>query len=162
MPRTLDVLGKIIYSVVNIKVESPCGEEGRTVSSRSRLDVPGTYVFDGELSRRGYQLNRMFMSLRHSQNRERFLADEAAYCDSYGLTEEQRQAVLQRDWKRLMELGGNIFYVYKLAMTDRRSMQYLSGVFSGMTEEEFVQMMRAGGRTGGAATRQPFGRNPDG
>lgn len=120
------------------------------MSSRSRLDVPGTYVFDGELSRRGYRLNTMFMSLRHPGNRERFLADEAAYCDSYGLSDDQRDAVLRRDWNRLMELGGNIFYVFKLAMTDHRSMQYLGGVFSGMTEEEFVAMMRAGGRTSDA------------
>jgi protocatechuate 4,5-dioxygenase alpha chain len=119
------------------------------VSSRSKLDVPGTYVFDGEQSRRGYRLNAMFMSLRHPGNRERFLEDEAAYCGSYGLTDEQRQAVLRRDWKRMMELGGNIFYVFKLAMTDQKSMQYLGGVFSGMTEEEFVEMMRAGGRGDG-------------
>jgi protocatechuate 4,5-dioxygenase, alpha chain len=132
------------------------------VSSRSRPDVPGTYVFDGELSRRGYRLNTMFMSLRRPDNRERFLDDEAAYCDSYGLTPQQREAVLRRDWKRLMELGGNIFYVYKLAMTDGRSMQYLGGVFSGMTEEEFGAMMRAGGRTGEAPTPQPFGPTPHG
>jgi protocatechuate 4,5-dioxygenase, alpha chain len=119
------------------------------VSSRSKLDVPGTYVFDGEQSRRGYRLNTMFMSLRHPKNRELFLTDEVGYCRSYGLTEEQRQAVLQRDWKRMMDLGGNIFYVFKLAMTDQKSMQYLGGVFSGMTEEEFVAMMRAGGRTDG-------------
>lgn len=119
------------------------------MSSRSKLDVPGTFVFDGELSRRGYRLNSMFMSLRLPGNRERFLADEAAYCASYRLTDEQRQAVLDRDWNRMMELGGNIFYVFKLAMTDRKSMQYLGGVFTGMTEEEFAAAMRAGGRADG-------------
>ena len=119
------------------------------MSPRSRLDVPGTYVFDGELSRRGYRLNTMFMSLRHPGNRDRFLDDEAAYCNSYELTDDERQAVLRRDWNRIMELGGNIFYVVKLAMTDRKSMQYLGAAFAGMTEEEFVQMMRAGGRGDG-------------
>jgi protocatechuate 4,5-dioxygenase, alpha chain len=119
------------------------------VPYRSKLDVPGTYVFDGEQSRRGYRLNAMFMSLREPRNRDRFRADEAAYCHSYGLTDDQRQAVLRRDWNRMMELGGNIFSVFKLAMTDRKSMQYLGGVFSGMTEEEFAGMMRAGGRHDG-------------
>jgi protocatechuate 4,5-dioxygenase alpha chain len=162
MSRTLDGPGRIIYSVVNINVESLRGEGARDVSSRSRLDVPGTYVFDGELSRRGYRLNTMFMSLRRPGNRERFSQDEAAYCDSYGLTDEQRDAVLRRDWIRLMELGGNIFYLFKLAMTDQKSMQYLGGVFSGMTEEEFVQMMRAGGRTSDSPTPEPSGPTPHG
>jgi protocatechuate 4,5-dioxygenase alpha chain len=117
--------------------------------TRSKIGVPGTYVFDGELSRRGYRLNTMFMSLRRPENRERFRQDEAAYCDSYGLTEEQRKAVLARDWTSLMDLGGNIFYLFKLAMTDRKSMQYLGGAFTGMTEEEFAAAMRAGGRIDG-------------
>jgi protocatechuate 4,5-dioxygenase alpha chain len=146
---TLDVPRRIIYSVVNINVESSARERGGTVSSRSKIDVPGTYVFDAEQSRRGYRLNTMFMSLRDPANRTRFLADEQAYCDSYGLSDEQARAVLRRDWNRMMELGGNIFYLVKLAMTDHRSMQYLGGVFSGMTEEEFVQVMLAGGRTDG-------------
>jgi protocatechuate 4,5-dioxygenase alpha chain len=119
------------------------------VSSRSKLEVPGTYVFDGELSRRGYRLNTMFMSLRRPENRERFLADETAYCNSYRLSDDQRQAVLTRNWTRLMELGGNIFYLFKLAMTDQKSMQYLGGVFTGMTEEEFAAAMCAGGRIDG-------------
>jgi protocatechuate 4,5-dioxygenase alpha chain len=115
----------------------------------SKPDVPGTYVFDAEQSRRGYRLNMLFMSLRDPANRDRFRRDEAAYCDAHGLSEQQRQAVLSRDWNRMMELGGNIFYVFKLALTDRKSMQYLGGVFAGMTEEEFVAMMVAGGRCDG-------------
>lgn len=117
--------------------------------SRETIEVPGTYVFDGVTSRRGYQLNKMFESLRHAGNRELFSRDEVAYCDSYGLSREQKRAVLDRDWTGLLDLGGSIFYVFKLAMVDRRSMQYLGGVFSGMTEEQFVQMMRAGGRRNG-------------
>ena len=66
------------------------------------------------------------------------MADEAAYCDAFGLTPEQKKAVLDRDWQAMIDLGGSIFYVYKLAMMDGRSMQYLGGVFTGMTEEEFV------------------------
>jgi protocatechuate 4,5-dioxygenase, alpha chain len=114
-----------------------------------RFDLPGTPVFDGQTSRRGLRMNKLFMSLRSAEARERFLADEAAYCDSFGLTPEQKKAVLERDWQAMIDLGGSIFYVYKLAMMDGRSMQYLGGVFSGMTEEEFVAAMRAGGRRDG-------------
>ncbi|MBB3083736.1 protocatechuate 4,5-dioxygenase subunit alpha [Geodermatophilus sabuli] len=115
----------------------------------SRFDLPGTPVFDGQTSRRGLRMNKLFMSLRSAENRERFLADEAAYCDEFRLSPEQKQAVLDRDWQAMIDLGGSIFYVYKLAMMDGRSMQYLGGVFSGMTEEEFVAAMRAGGRRNG-------------
>ena len=113
------------------------------------FDLPGTPVFDGQTSRRGFRMNKLFMSLRQAQARERFLADEAAYCAEFGLTAEQTRAVLDRDWQAMIDLGGSIFYVYKLAMMDGRSMQYLGGVFTGMTEAEFVAAMRAGGRRDG-------------
>lgn len=117
--------------------------------SREAIEAPGTYVFDGAHSRRGYRLNKMFMSLREPVNRELFARDEAAYCDRFQLDDEQRQAVLGRDWTGMLDLGGSIFYVFKLAMVDNRSMQYLGGVFSGMSEDEFVRLMRGGGRSHG-------------
>jgi protocatechuate 4,5-dioxygenase alpha chain len=112
-------------------------------------DIPGTPVFDGRASRQGFRMNKLFMSLRFAGNRERFLADEDAYCDEFGLSPEQHTAVTGRDWRAMIDLGGSIFYVYKLAMMDGRSMQYLGGVFTGMTGEDFVAAMRAGGRTDG-------------
>ena len=117
--------------------------------SRGPVDVPGTPIFDGQCSRRGLRMNKMFMSLRDEAARARFLADEAGYCEEFGLTPEQQQAVADRDWTAMIELGGSIFYVYKLAMIDGRSMQYLGGVFTGMSEDEFVAAMRAGGRRDG-------------
>jgi protocatechuate 4,5-dioxygenase alpha chain len=114
-----------------------------------RSDLPGTPIFDGETSRRGFRMNKLFMSLRTEQNRERFLSDEAAYCREFGLTAEQERAVLDRDWQAMIDLGGSIFYVYKLAMMDGRSMQYLGGVFTGMGEADFLAAMRAGGRRDG-------------
>jgi protocatechuate 4,5-dioxygenase alpha chain len=120
-----------------------------TQEPRGPVDVPGTPIFDGQTSRRGLRMNKMFMSFRDEANRTRFLADEVAYCQEYGLTPAQQEAVVDRDWSAMIDLGGSIFYVYKLAMMDGRSMQYLGGVFSGMTEEEFVAAMRAGGRRDG-------------
>ena len=118
-------------------------------AASGRRDLPGTPVFDGSASRRGLRMNRLFMSLRDAAARERFCADEAAYCRSYGLAPEQERAVLDRDWQAMIDLGGSIFYVYKLAVLDGRSMQYLGGVFTGMGEQEFAAAMRAGGRRDG-------------
>ena len=120
-----------------------------TSDTAAQLDGPdlaATPIFDGETSRRGFRMNKLFMSLRTEANRERFLGDEAAYCREFGLTDEQERAVLSRDWQAMIELGGSIFYVYKLAMMDGRSMQYLGGVFTGMGEADFLAAMRAGGR----------------
>jgi protocatechuate 4,5-dioxygenase, alpha chain len=117
-----------------------------TDAALDRPDLEGTPIFDGETSRRGFRMNKLFMSLRTEASRERFLADEAAYCQEFGLTAEQQRAVLDRDWQAMIDLGGSIFYVYKLAMMDGRSMQYLGGVFTGMGEADFLAAMRAGGR----------------
>jgi protocatechuate 4,5-dioxygenase alpha chain len=105
------------------------------------------YPLDLAANRRGYALNRLCGSLKHEANRARFLADEAAYCDEFGLTPEQKKAILERDWTAMLDLGGSIFYTYKLAMVDKKSMQYLGGVFTGMTAEEFTAAMRSGGRS---------------
>jgi protocatechuate 4,5-dioxygenase alpha chain len=107
------------------------------------------YLLDVAASRQGYALNRLCGSLKDDANRRRFTADEAAYCAAFGLSPEQQRAVLDRDWTAMLELGGSIFYTFKLAMLDGRSIQYLGGVFTGMSPEEFTAAMRSGGRTFG-------------
>ncbi|GAB3347260.1 protocatechuate 3,4-dioxygenase [Modestobacter lapidis] len=119
------------------------------MTAEGRPGAQENYVFDLATSRRGYRMNKLFGSLGDPANRERFTAGEAAYCQEFGLTAEQQQAVLDRDWQAMLDLGGSIFYVFKLAMMDKRSMQYLGGVFTGMTEEEFMAALKAGGRIRG-------------
>ena len=110
-------------------------------------DIPGTFVFDGKRSRQGYALNMFCMSLSDEANRAAFRADEAGYLDRYRLTPEQRQAVLDRDWLRMLELGGNIYYTFKLAASDGLTFQQLAALQTGVTEAEYQAMMVAGGRS---------------
>ena len=110
-------------------------------------DIPGTIVFDGRRSRRGYGLNKFLMSLNQPANREAFRNDERAYLDRFALDDEQREAVLRREWLRLIELGGNVYYTYKLAACDGMTFQDLAGEQTGMTAEDFAQMMLDGGRS---------------
>ncbi len=110
-------------------------------------DIPGTFVFDGRRSRAGYALNSMCMSLNQPENRAALRADEAAYLDRFGLTAEQRQAVLDRQWIRMLELGGNIYYTFKLAACDGMTFQQLAAAQTGVSEQEYVGMMVAGGRS---------------
>ncbi|GGI02477.1 protocatechuate 4,5-dioxygenase subunit alpha [Egicoccus halophilus] len=109
-------------------------------------DIPGTFVFDARRAKQGYALNMFCKSLDVAENREQFRRDEARYLSSFDLTDEQREAVLERQWLRLLELGGNMYFTFKLAIFDGKSMQHVGGEMSGMTEEEFREMMLRGGR----------------
>ncbi len=111
------------------------------------LDVPGTTIFDAEQSRKGYWLNQFCMSLMKSANRERFKAGERAYLDEWPMSEEQKQAVLTRDLNRAIAAGGNIYFLAKLGATHGKSFQQMAGSMTGMTEEEYRDMMIAGGRS---------------
>ena len=116
-------------------------------SRRDYDDIPGTIVFDGRQSRRGYALNKFLMSLNQPANREAFKADEAAYVDRFALDDDQREAVLGRRWLRLLEVGSNVYYTYKLAACDGMTFQDLAGEQTGMSPDDFAQMMLAGGRS---------------
>lgn len=108
-------------------------------------DIPGTYVFDGKTSLKGYPLNKMCMSFNRAENREAFQQDEEAYCRKYGLSEEQIEAVIKRDWLRMVQLGGNFYYLAKLAVPLGCSVQDASAQMRGMTVEEYKQMLSDGG-----------------
>ena len=111
------------------------------------LDLPGTTIFDAEQSRKGFQLNQFCMSLMKAENRERFKADERKYLDEWPMTEEQKQAVLARNLNWCISLGGNIYFLAKLGATHGKSFQQMAGSMTGMTEEEYRNMMIAGGRS---------------
>ena len=110
-------------------------------------DIPGTIIFDADQARKGYWLNQFCMSLMKAENRARFKANERAYLDEWPMTEEQKQAVMTRDLNRCMALGGNIYFLAKIGATDGKSFQQMAGSMTGMTEQEYRDMMLAGGRS---------------
>jgi protocatechuate 4,5-dioxygenase alpha chain len=109
-------------------------------------DIPGTYVFTGERAIEGRHLNRFCMSLMSAANRLRFKADERSYLDEWAMSEAQKQAVMKRDFKALLEQGGNIFFVLKIAAVDGRPTQSVAASFAGQSTEAYAAMMRSGGR----------------
>src|SRR4051794_22860104 len=110
-------------------------------------DIPGTFVFDAERSREGYGINMFCMSLMKDENRKAFKADEAEYLKKFKLTPEQTQAVLKRDYNRLLELGGNIYFTAKLGATDGHSFRHLAATMTGSTQDDYADMMLKGGRS---------------
>ncbi len=110
-------------------------------------DIPGTRVFTAARARQGYHLNQFAMSLMKPENRERWKADEAAYLAEWPLSDEQREALLSRDYNRCLELGGNIYFLAKLFSTDGLSFVQAVSTMTGVSVEEYQAMMNAGGRS---------------
>jgi len=110
-------------------------------------DIPGTKVFTAARARQGYHLNQFAMSLMKAENREAFKADERAYLDRWPMTEDQKQAVLDRDFNRCLELGGNIYFLAKLFSTDGKSFAQAVSTMTDMSFEDYTAMMIAGGRS---------------
>ena len=123
-------------------------------------DIPGTFVFDAERSREGFGINMFCMSLMKDANRKAFKANEAEYLKQFKLTPEQTDAVLKRDYNRMLELGGNIYFTAKLGATDGHSFQHLAAVMTGNTQDDYAKMMLAGGRSieGNRSKSKPEGR----
>jgi protocatechuate 4,5-dioxygenase, alpha chain len=109
-------------------------------------DIPGTVVFDATQSRLGYHLNMFCMSLMKRENRAAFKADECTYLERFPMSVEQRQAVLDRDYNRMIALGGNIYFLAKIGATDGFSFQNLASKMTGVSEDDYRAMMIAGGR----------------
>lgn len=118
-----------------------------TQKTEAYEDIPGTWVFDAQRARRGYRLNEFLYSLMKDANRKEFLSDQRTYLMKYAMTEEQREAVLNRHWNKLLELGAVSYALAKLAFTDGKSYQFMASQMTGMTEKEYVEMMVAGGRS---------------
>lgn len=109
-------------------------------------DIPGTFVFDADRSREGYWLNQFCISLRLEENRDAMKADPEAHMAKFAMSEAQRQAVRERAWNRLLELGGNVYYTSKLAAFDGITFQDLAAMMTGMSRDDYRAMMLAGGR----------------
>ena len=110
-------------------------------------DIPGTFVFDAERSRQGYGINMFCMSLMKEENRRAFKANEAEYLKKFQLSDAQRDAILKRDYNRMLELGGNIYFTAKLGATDGHSFQHLAATMTGSSQDDYAAMMLAGGRS---------------
>jgi len=109
-------------------------------------DIPGTTIFTIELAQLGFELNQFCMTLRSQANRDEFHADERAYVDKFNMTEEQKQAVLDRDFQKMLDLGGNVYFLSKIFASDGLSYVQAVSTMTDMNVEEYKQMMLDGGR----------------
>ncbi len=109
-------------------------------------DIPGTTIFTMEKARDGFHLNQFCMSLRRDENRKRFLADERGYVDEWEMTEDQKDAVLTRDFQKMLDNGGNVYFLAKIFATDGLSYVQAVSTMTDMNVEQYKAMMLSGGR----------------
>ena len=109
-------------------------------------DIPGTTIFTIESAQKGFHLNQFCMSLRSEENRKRFLADNRAYLDEWDMTEEQKQAVIDRDFQKMLDLGGNVYFLSKIFASEGLSYVQAVSTMTDMTSEQYQEMMINGGR----------------
>jgi protocatechuate 4,5-dioxygenase alpha chain len=109
-------------------------------------EIPGTPIFNGAAAQKGYALNRMCYSFNDKANRDAFLEDEDGYCARFGLSAAQHDAVKARDVTAMIENGGNIYYLAKLAGIFGLNVQDVGAQQTGMTVEAFKEMLLEGGR----------------
>ena len=112
-------------------------------------DIPGTYVFDIQMSQKGYGLNKFCETLNRAEGRDQFLNNQDEYLTKFNMSKEQIQAIKDRNINKMLELGGNIYYVFKIAAVLGHSMQAVGAMMSeeGFAEKDFQQMMIDGGRS---------------
>lgn len=107
--------------------------------------IPGTPIFDGREAMKGYALNKMCFSFNHAENRAAFSADEEGYMAKFGLTDAQKAAVRARDVLGMIAVGGNIYYLAKLAGIFGLGVQDVGAQQTGMTVEAFKEHLRSQG-----------------
>jgi protocatechuate 4,5-dioxygenase, alpha chain len=110
-------------------------------------DIPGTIIFTAQRSRQGFHLNQFCMSLMKVENRESFRENERAYLDQWPMTQAQKNGVLDRDYNAMLAQGGNLYFLAKIFATDGQSFQHAAASMTGMSQEEYAQMMLNGGRS---------------
>jgi protocatechuate 4,5-dioxygenase alpha chain len=115
-------------------------------SGRQKREIPGTTIFDGTEARKGYALNKMCFSFNAAENRAAFQRDEEAYCSNYGLNEQQREAVRNRNVLQLIAAGGNAYYLAKFGGIFGLDMQDIGAQQTGMSKEEFKAKLEEAGR----------------
>ena len=114
---------------------------GTQLAGAERLT--GTYPFDLDRSVRTYQLNRFLHDLIDPDHRAAFLADEDATMRAGGLTDAERDMVLRRDWRALIQYGAIFFVLEKLAAVIGTSNLHVYAAMRGQSLEDFQQTRNA-------------------
>ena len=109
--------------------------------------IPGSYIFTGPMSQRGYALNKLGASLLSDEARIAFKSDEENYMAQFGLSEAQKQLIRDRNWIGCVQAGSNIYFLYKITTVFGDTLYKLGAKQAGITYEEFLKTRNISGAT---------------
>jgi protocatechuate 4,5-dioxygenase alpha chain len=135
-----------MISGAGLEAKTARNRDTATGNAAMKQDIQGTIMFDGAQAQKGLALNKMCFSFNDAENRAAFLRDEAGYCEKYGLTPQQRTAVAHRNVLEMIEAGGNVYYLAKLAGIFGLNVQDIGAQQTGMSVEAFKAKLQAAGR----------------
>ncbi len=115
------------------------------IGHHHELEIPGTYIFDGQAAMKGYALNKMCYSFNSAENRAEFLRDEDAYCRKFGLNEQQCKAIRDRNVLAMIHAGGCIYYLAKFSGMLGLSVQDVGAQQRGVSVDSFKKMIKEQG-----------------
>jgi protocatechuate 4,5-dioxygenase, alpha chain len=116
------------------------------MATNEKRVIPGTYLFDSTMAKKGYGLNKMCFSFNGQEARDEFNADPDAYCDKFKLTDAQKEAVKNKDIIAMLREGGSIYYLAKYAGLLKLNMQDIGALQTGMSVDEFKAMLEKNGK----------------
>ncbi len=108
---------------------------GHQLAGAEKLE--GSHLFTLEVSHRAYRLNDFLHRLVIPEHRDRFLGDSQALYDEFGLSEEERKLLDERDWIGLIHYGVVFFCLEKMAAVIGSSNPAVYAQMRGETMEEF-------------------------
>ena len=101
--------------------------------------IPDTPLFDRKRTLAGYRINKMAMALSQPANRDAFKANEEAFLDRFGLLPEEKAAVMARNWREMVRLGGNLFFILKISAIDPAVMTEIGAHQAGLPHDQFLR-----------------------
>ena len=101
------------------------------------LEPPSTFVFTGEICSRSYALNKFAFAFKDPEHRARFAKAPEPLMESFGLTDQQKQLVRDRDWTGLVACGGHHFNIIKIAAAVGQSHLHVGAHMCGKDWDEF-------------------------
>ncbi len=117
-------------------------------TDRSAGKIPGTYVYTGRMSSKGYRLNKFFHSLTKPENRTACNENVESLMNRYGLTDWEKQMIREKNWLALAREGGaNIYVMMKMGAVTGDSLQHIGAAFRGESLEEFMGSRNVKGAT---------------
>ena len=102
------------------------------------LAEPGTFEFTARRAFDGRRLNRFALGLRDPVARSAFLADELGAMRAASLTDHECELVLARDWTGLLQAGGHLQAILKLAATVGEDLWAIGAHTVGCSRDELI------------------------